>query len=280
MNTKNRLEDTPFIQEIKNDLNVHKKGRFMVICGVPGEGKSYTALRIAELVDPNFSVDQVVIMKGSAFMQLLNSGVPDGKGGYTRMQPGSCAVFDECGVGISARDWLSVQNRLIGFLMQTIRKWGFFIIFTLPSLSMLDISARRMMNYYAYSQGIDYRAKLSHFKIYRISRNDWEDKIYRRRLKTENAELVDDWAFSLPKHVDLKTYEARKDAAMNDLYAKGFETFEKIENDDHTHKPIGRPGEKAERIKKYYRRGIMDIDLLADIGECTPKWVREVIKAL
>lgn len=275
-----RLEKTPFIQEIKTDLNVHKKGRFMVICGVPGEGKSYTALRIAELIDPQFTVDQVVIMKGSDFMRLMKNGVPTGNGGYKKLHPGSVAVYDECGVGLSSRDWLSVQNRLIGFLMQTIRKWGFYIIFTLPSLSMLDISARRLMSYYAYSQGVDYRAKLSHFKIYRITRNDWEDKTYRRRLKTEEGELIDDWAFSLPQRVDLKEYEARKDTAMNELYAKGYEMFEKIENDGHLNKQIGRPPQKEEVIKNCYNEDIKDINKIAAIAGCTPKWAREVVKTL
>ena len=59
------MEDAPFIKSITEDLNVRHKGRFMVITGPPGEGKSFTGARLCEIIDPSFTVDRIAARRAA-----------------------------------------------------------------------------------------------------------------------------------------------------------------------------------------------------------------------
>lgn len=60
------------IERIKRRLNKHNKNRFCIITGEIGSGKSYSALSLAEKIDPELSIDKVVFTV-EEFMN-LNSG--------------------------------------------------------------------------------------------------------------------------------------------------------------------------------------------------------------
>ena len=54
-----------------NRINRYNKNWLCIVCGATGSGKSYTALKIAETVDPNFNIKKVVFT-AKDFMNLIN----------------------------------------------------------------------------------------------------------------------------------------------------------------------------------------------------------------
>ena len=62
------------LQWIRNRI---KKNRNLIalFIGDTGSGKSYSSIRLAETIDPGFSVDRIVFTVED-FMKLINSGLP------------------------------------------------------------------------------------------------------------------------------------------------------------------------------------------------------------
>ena len=97
------------LQWIRNRI---KKNRNLIalFIGDTGSGKSLSSIRLAERVDPNFSVDRIVFTV-KEFLDLVNSGLP----------AGSVIVFDDAGLGINARLWQEMSARVFGMLTQGFR---------------------------------------------------------------------------------------------------------------------------------------------------------------
>ncbi len=107
-----------------------------LIVGAPATGKSYVGLRIAEEIDPDFSIENVA-SSASAFMSVISSG---------KLKKGSAVLFDEVGVGLAAREWQSFVNVAVGKILQTFRVDNIAVIFTAPDPSFVDIQARRLFH--------------------------------------------------------------------------------------------------------------------------------------
>ena len=220
------LEQTPFIENIIDDLVNHQQGKFMIATGAPGSGKSMAMIRIAEKVDPSFDVDRIAIGKTTDFLKLLDLAI-NGK-----LENGSVIMLDEAGIGMPAREWNTAQNRVLSLLFQVIRKLGLLVIMTVPTKRMVDIHAQTLMRFYATGEGIDYQKNRSTFKIYRIKYNDWDDIILRNHLLDEYGKKIRLWQMALPKTIDFLEYEKRKDEMMKELLNTATTVFTRIENED------------------------------------------------
>jgi len=113
-----------------------------VLCGPPGTGKSFTALRLAESIDPTFSVQRVVFT-AKEFLEVFP---------YTK--PGQVIVFDE-GEEVNARRAMSEKNVQFGLILSMIRFTQVSVIFTLPNIQMIDINTRRLMHSYLHTIAVD-----------------------------------------------------------------------------------------------------------------------------
>lgn len=126
----------PIFQHIRDDLRNGRNAN-MLIVGAPRSGKSWTALRLAEIVDEHFTIDQVV-WDIPQFMSLINSD---------KVHDGSVVIFDEAGVSINARDWYEKMNKKAMMILQTYGYKHLCVIFTTPSISYVDSQSRRLFNY-------------------------------------------------------------------------------------------------------------------------------------
>lgn len=112
------------------------------VCGETGSGKSYTALRIGEMVDPNFSADSIVFSV-KEFIDTFDSRAP-----------GSLVVFDE-GQEWSSRRSMSRKNVELTDIMAMLRFTRVNVLFTVPNIRMVDVSLRRLMHGYLDVEAID-----------------------------------------------------------------------------------------------------------------------------
>lgn len=149
------LEEHWFLSQLKGRLAT---GRNILggVVGDQGQGKTYWALKIAEAMDPNFTVDNVVFTT-RAFIKRA-----------WQIKRGGFLVYDEPGVDMSNRMFMSQMNRLASFFLQSSRYTGKVnAIFAVPSLYLMDLAARTILLFMANMEGRGIAT------VYRIERNQF-----------------------------------------------------------------------------------------------------------
>ena len=202
-----------FTEIIKQRLEQNKNALIAVV-GETGSGKSYSALRLAELIDDDFNVSGKVCFRPIEFVKAVQ-----------RARKGAAIVFDEAGVGIPAREWWSIQNRLLDYVIQTFRFKNLCVIFTMPNLNFIDEHARLLFHYVLETQFIDYEAEsvvLKPFKIMSYSRAKKTYLVYPRIKNVVIRRLL----VSKPSERVIKEYEAKKERYLSELYDEITETLE------------------------------------------------------
>jgi len=127
-------------------LNTKNEHWMLCIVGEEGSGKSYTSLKIGELVDPDFSAGNVFFHPADVLERLRD-------GEY---QTGAVWVLDEAGVGLGNRSWYEEGQVKLNQALQLIRNHNIGLIFTLPTLGGLDVQAeKRLQNVYNLTQKQD-----------------------------------------------------------------------------------------------------------------------------
>lgn len=207
-----------FIRRTKNRMIFQNKNWIGLTCGGTGSGKSYSALTIAYQLCGN---RLRYVFSAKDFMILLNN--PED------LQRGDIIMFDEAGVGLGARDWNSVQNKLFGSILQTFRNMNVGVIFTTPDLSYIDVQARKLLHNYMETVGIDTEKKLAVIKVYDVQNNSRYGKIYYkhpRYLTRGGVRQLKFIAVTLPPEKIVKEYEAAKSRFTKQLNAKVLKELE------------------------------------------------------
>lgn len=128
----------------------------IVICGETGSGKSYSALTIAKLINPKFDVKKHVVFNVEQFMKILNSG---------KLRKGYVIIWDEAGVGVPAKEWYTISNKAIGYVMQTFRHMNLCVIFTTPTFEYIDKTIRVLFHVLIETIRIDYENEVVKCKV-------------------------------------------------------------------------------------------------------------------
>jgi len=192
-------------RRIKNNKNF-----LCTITGPTGSGKSWTALSIAELLDPEFNGDRI-IFKARQLMKLINEG---------DLKDGSVIVWDEAGIDLSNRNWQSVTNKMLNALLQTFRHKNFILFFTVPYHDFIDSSTRKLFHADFETQRINKIQEVVIIKPKLLQYNSNMGKWYRKYLKVQqNGAVVKirKWAVPKPSDKIIKDYEERKNQFTKDL---------------------------------------------------------------
>lgn len=128
--TIREVVDHIFLRRIRNGQNV-----IGAVCGETGSGKSWSALRIGEMVDPSFGIDSIAFST-KEFLEMFGS--------HSR---GDVIVFDE-GQEWSARRAMSKRNVELSDIMTMLRFTQVNVLFTVPNINLVDINLRRLMHIY------------------------------------------------------------------------------------------------------------------------------------
>lgn len=135
--TTEEVIDHLFTKRIRNNQNV-----IGAVCGETGSGKSWTALKIGEMVSPNFSIDSVAFST-KEFLECFDSH-----------SPGDLIVFDE-GQEFGARRSMSKKNVEMSDILTMLRFTQVNVLFTVPNIRQVDISLRRLMHLYLDVRTVD-----------------------------------------------------------------------------------------------------------------------------
>lgn len=183
------------------------------ISGPTGSGKTYSCLRIAEELDPDFGIDRVVF-KGTALMDLINSG---------KLKKGSVIVFEEIGVEMSNKNWASVTNKMLNYLMQTFRHRNFILLMNSPYMDFVDASTRKLFHAEMRTIKIDFKLNQVVLKPLVIQYNSRLQKFYYKRLKviTAHGKLpLNLWSVDKPSKDLLDKYDIKKNSFTDELNKK------------------------------------------------------------
>lgn len=193
---------TPWVAYIHERI---KKNKNFIgfISGQTGSGKSWASLSIAEQIDPKFNIERVVF-NGLELMELINSD---------KLKKGSVVVFEESGVEMNNRNWQSVTNKMLNFLMQTFRHRNFILIMNSPYMDFVDASTRKLFHAEFKTEGINMKEKKTLLKPLLMQYNSRNQKFYYKYLKqiTDKGIIrIEGWDVIRPSKELVNAYEKKK----------------------------------------------------------------------
>jgi nucleoside-triphosphatase THEP1 len=234
--------ENPLIQSVQKRLWKQNKNWLSIITGQTGSGKSWSALSLAEKIDPSFDTSKVVL-RPEKFME---------KVAEREWGQGDVVVFDEAGAGMSAKAHMTKKNRIIDQVLQTFRRQNIAVIFTVPSKSNVDKSVRRLLHTYIETKTIDYINERNHLKWLEMDYNQKTDKIYykypQRRTESGALKKIKTVKMGKPSEDLIKPYEEKR-SKYQDRKNNEFldELQEKMSNDSNSDSDKS----KSQRIKEY-----------------------------
>ena len=158
---------------------VYKQNKNFLCCivGATGSGKSYTSISLGEQLNKNFS-DEYIIFNPKDFMKLV---VDEEK---TPM--GTVIVYDELGVSMSARNWQSITNKIINYVLQTFRHRKLIVFFTVPDSQFVDKQTRKLFHAMFEMRSINIDKGCAVIKPKFIQTNPATGKVYNNYLRVIN----------------------------------------------------------------------------------------------
>lgn len=245
MTEKTGFEDVkhenPLIQNVQKRLWKQNKNWLSIITGQTGSGKSWSALSLAEKIDPDFDTSKVVL-RPEKFME---------KVAEREWGQGDVVVFDEAGAGMSAKAHMTKKNRIIDQVLQTFRRQNIAVIFTVPSKSNVDKSVRRLLHTYIETKTIDYINERNHLKWLEMDYNQKTDKIYykypKRRTDSGALKKIKTVKMGKPSESLIKAYEEKRSKYQDRKNNEFLEELQEKMNDSNS--DSGKT--KEEKIKEY-----------------------------
>lgn len=186
---KKKAEDW-FIREV-NERIASERNFLSIIHGATGSGKSSLGLKICETFDPTFNISRVVFDPQEVFA--LIDDLPSK----------SWILVDEAGAILDARRFMTAVNCITSYVLETFRFKIINVIFTVPSIKMLDSNVRRLMHC------MIYQTDRGTARIYKIA-SSWDGSIHALRVGTFVG-------VQMPSEKLWKQYEIKKQKAFNTL---------------------------------------------------------------
>lgn len=214
----------------------HNKNFLGAITGQTGSGKSYSALRLGEMLDPDFSVLNICFSP-KEFMDLVN-------GKTKQLKRGSVIVFDEIQVSMSHLEYQSIQAKVLNYVFQTFRHRNFILFMTSPHFSFINASLRKLFHARMETVSIDPNQKVCTIKPMLIQVNQKTGDVYEKYLRVHTPEQgivpLKHMKIALPSGALLKAYEEKKDQFGKDLNESIGRDLQRLEERSHgnTHKPL------------------------------------------
>lgn len=215
----------------RNRLTRNNKNWLCINVGGTGDGKSWSAGRQCEIIDPNF-INNIkeygihsVIAFGNAvdYLKMVDNGIEN-----KILKRGSMCLFDEAGVGVPARDWYKNQNKDFSYVAQTFRSLNIGTIFTTPDISFIDSQPRKLFHDYQEAKGIDKKRNLTLIKPFIMENNPRIGKIYYKYPRYRGIKLTKLWVRK-PSKVFIDAYEPAKEKFNRELRKSSIESGDRIE---------------------------------------------------
>lgn len=147
----------------------HVKQNMIIVVGAPGQGKSYFALRLSEVLDPDFDPNLQIVFERTHLLWLTGANSP--------LKMGQVILIDEAQFIAGARRWYEDIQKDIMEHMEAIRSKGYVVLIVALHINLLDSVIRK----YVLSHMMKMRERGSAI-VYHLWTPTFQEKLYRRRL--------------------------------------------------------------------------------------------------
>ena len=189
------------------------KNNLIAVIGKTGSGKTWSAISVCELISKEngvyFGIENIVFNLRK-LMELINSG---------KLKKGSCIIFDEPQVTISAREWQSKTNRVFNYLLSTFRHRNLTLFFCSPYEDLLDKSTRKLFHAKFQTVKINFNDKTCELRPKIMEYNSYKQKFYEKFLRiafkpkdktSYVTKKLTSWDIPKPSGDLIKVYEEKK----------------------------------------------------------------------
>ncbi len=213
------------LDRIKERFKENKNWLALII-GETGSGKSWSAIKLGEQLDPNFSIDNICFTP-KEFLERIDKG---------ELAKGSILIYDEAGISFGARDFYQDVNKALSYVLQGFRAFNIGTIFTTPNLSFIDIHARKLIHTVLETISVNHNESYCIVKWKNLEHNPLYDKTYYKfpRIIRNNRIITVD-RIKIYKASDklLDAYEKKKMAYLKALTKRSIDSIDKDEAKKH-----------------------------------------------
>jgi len=214
-------------KRIKNNLN------FLALAsGSPGIGKSWAMISVAQQIDPTFEPRQVAF-SFRGVMEIINSDWFKGK-------QWKIIVFDEAQCDIGSRQWQSLTNRLMNFLLSTFRHQNIIFFFTSPYADFLDIQSRKLLHCIFEIKGHSRKSSKTTIRPKLQQYNSKMQKWYEHSLhiiRDKKVRKLVNWQVKKPPRELIEPYEKAKAEFTDNLNQQILKQLEEVDKKNEQEKP-------------------------------------------
>jgi hypothetical protein len=222
------------LRRVWDRLNKKNEHFMMAIVGQEGIGKSLTALKIANMVDPEFDEDDVIFEAKELLRRLRDE----------EYREGQAIVLDEAGVSLGRRTWQEKGQIKVNQALQLIRSHNLAVIFTLPRLGELDSqSVARLQAFYEIIRKVPEEYVEGKWKYIDPDRVDSTGTNYHKYPQVNRPDIDADtikvkrMKFGPPEGDWVDAYHQRKEAHQKRVYDDALDELEDDAEDESTPSP-------------------------------------------
>ena len=150
----------------------------ILICGPPGEGKSYFAIRLAQIFDDKFEPVQQIVFERTHLLYLLSAQSP--------LKMGQVILIDEAQFIAGSRRWYEEIQKDIMEHIEAIRSRGFVILIVALHINLLD----KIIRQYVLSQMMS-MMKRGRAQVYSLWTPTFSDKLFKKKVGRLALQLPD-----------------------------------------------------------------------------------------
>lgn len=209
----------PLIRYPQVETRMKNQSFYIIFTGAGGSGKSYGEMEYLRLIDPMFNVDRIAFSE-EEFVDLLKKKFP----------PGSAIMWDEAGVGLDSREFMTLINKVMSYVTMTMRYRRQVIGLTVPDMGWIDIKTRKMLHAYVELQK-KFINNRSIGKYHVLETNYRYGKTYHKApvvMKDGIPYIIQHVEFNKPPQDLIDAYEKRKDVFGDQLLEDVSETIARI----------------------------------------------------
>ena len=126
---------SPFFLNLISQIKNNMESLVMVVTAKPGKGKTYMALRLAEILDPKFDPSQQIVYDTKQMLNAISETSP--------LKRGQVLLVDEAQFSMSSRSWSDQLQKDLMENLQAVRSKGLIIIIVALGVDLLDIILRK-----------------------------------------------------------------------------------------------------------------------------------------
>lgn len=174
---------SPFFFNSVQSRRTQNKSNIIIITGPPGEGKTYTGIRLAEIFDHRFDPEKQIVFSRPHLLHVIGENTP--------LKRGQVILIDEAHYGMGSRRWMeNVQKDLMDALA-SVRSKGFIIIIVSLHIELLDIIIRKYV--LSFMIHMEDRGSSVVYRLYtpRFAKELFKERLGKMSLQLPNAELCD-----------------------------------------------------------------------------------------